>query len=241
MTDHLDDEQLNTLADRIRLGTLRDEGADPLRGHIEGCSQCRERFGRLAKLLNVAEAMPRRVEPPSDLWPSIRATIEQRRSGRVGGAERGSRQGVQQPWLGRRQPRISLAIAAGVLVALFFGTHVGHRLKVLSPSPESSAAASSTAAPNGAREIVPASAVTPLDTEDLHAEEELVAALELRRSAMRPSTSAQIDSSLRVIDKAIAELEVARRRDPNNPAIRQLLAASRARKLEVLKQAQNAS
>ena len=114
-------------------------------------------------------------------------------------------------------------------------------MKVLSPSPESSAAASSTAAPNGAREIVPASAVTPLDTEDLHAEEELLAALELRRSAMRPSTSAQIDSSLRVIDKAIAELEVARRRDPNNPAIRQLLAASRARKLEVLKQAQNAS
>jgi hypothetical protein len=128
-----------------------------------------------------------------------------------------------------------------VLVAIFFGTHVGDRFKVLSRSPEATAAASSTAAPNDAREIVPASAVTTLDTEDLHAEEELLAALELRRSAMRPSTSAQIDSSLRVIDKAIAELEVARRSDPNNPAIRQLLAASRARKLEVLKQAQNAS
>ena len=241
MTDHLDDEQLNGLADRIFLRTQEAEDADPLREHLEGCSQCRERVGRLAKLLNVAEAMPRRVEPPADLWPSIRATIEGRRTGGVGVAKRVSHQGPQPSWFGRRQPQVSLAIAAGVLVALFFGTHVGHRLKVLSPSPESSAAASSTAAPNGAREIVPVSAVTPLDTEDLHAEEELLAALELRRSAMRPSTSAQIDSSLRVIDKAIAELEVARRRDPNNPAIRQLLAASRARKLEVLKQAQNAS
>ena len=68
-----------------------------------------------------------------------------------------------------------------------------------------------------------------------------MAALELRRRTLRPSTSAQIDSSLHVIDMAIAELEAARARDPNNPAIRQLLASSRARKLELLKQAQNAS
>ena len=242
MIDHLDDEELNALADRIRLGAQHDADTDPLREHLEVCSQCRERFGRLAKLLNVAEAMPRRVEPPADLWPSIRATIEGRGRGGVGGgAERGSRQVAQQSWLSRRRPRVWLAIAAGVLVAILFGTRVGDRLRGLSRPPEATAASSSMAAPNGARDVVPASAVTTLDTEDLHAEEELLAALELRRSAMRPSTSAQIDSSLRVIDQAIAELEVARRRDPNNPAIRQLLAASRARKLEVLKQAQNAS
>jgi hypothetical protein len=241
MIDHLDDEQLNTLADRIRLGTPRDEDADPLRHHLEGCSQCRERFGRLAKLLNVAEALPRRVEPPSDLWPSIRATIEQGGARAEGVAIRAPREVTQQRWFARRRLRIPLAAAAAVLIAILFGTHAGDRLSRFSRSPEATAASSATAAPNDAGDVVSASAVTPLDTEDLHAEEELLAALELRRSGMRPSTSAQIDSSLRVIDKAIAELEVARRRDPNNPAIRQLLAASRARKLEVLRQAQDAS
>lgn len=240
MIDHLNDEHLNTVADRIRLGTAHADEVDPLRDHLGVCSECRERFGRLARLLNVAEAMPRRVEPPADLWPSIRATIENHTTGGAPAGRR-SHESTQLRGSARPQLRVSLALAAGVIVAILFGTHVGDRFSGHSRSTDATATSSSTAAPNAAREIVPASAVTTLDTEDLHAEEELLAALELRRSAMRPSTSAQIDSSLRVIDKAIVELEAARRGDPNNPAIRQLLAASRARKLEVLKQAQNAS
>jgi hypothetical protein len=238
MTEHLDDEQLNILADRMRLSTHLEKDADPLREHLEKCSQCRDRFGRLAKLLNVAESMPRRVEPPTDLWPSIRASIEERRGtgGRTAG--HGVALKTHQPWHARRRVRVSLAAAAAVLMAILFGTHVGDRFTAgTRATVDATAAASSTAS----REIVPASAVNSFDTEDPHAEEELSAALELRRSSLRPSTSAQIDSSLRVIDTAIAELEAARRRDPNNAAIRQMLAVSRARKLELLKQAQNAS
>jgi hypothetical protein len=241
MTDHLDDEQLNALADRIRLGTQHDAGTDPLREHLEGCSECRARFGRLAKLLNVADTMPRRVEPPVDLWPSIRATIEDGADRKARDAERDS-QSTQHPLLAGRQLRVSFAVAAAVVLAIVVGKRIGDRSNATPRSPVAATATSpSAAAQHAGRELLPASAVTTLDTADLHAEEELMAALELRRSALRPSTSAQIDSSLRVIDTAIAELEAARARDPNNQAILQLLAVSRARKLELLKQAQNAS
>ena len=242
MTEHLDDEQLNTLADRMRLRTHLENDADPLRDHIARCSQCRDRFGRLAKLLNVAEAMPRRVEPPADLWPSIRASIEERRATGGRTTAHGVALNTHQPWYARRRVRVSFAAAAGVMMAILFGTHVGDRFNAgTRATVDATTAASSTGTRRSKSEIVPASAITTFDTVDQHAEEELLAALELRRSALRPSTSAQIDSSLRVIDTAIAELEAARTRDPNNAAIRQLLAVSRARKLELLKQAQNAS
>ena len=238
MTEHLNDEQLNTLADRMRLRTHLENDADPLRDHIARCSQCRDRFGRLAKLLNVAEAMPRRLEPPADLWPSIRASIEDRRIPGGQTVAHGVSLDTHQQWHARRRVRVSLAAAAALLMTVVLGKYVGDRFYAGSrATADATAAASSTAA----REIVPASAVNSFDTEDPHAEAELLAALELRRSALRPSTSAQIDSSLRVIDAAIAELEAARTRDPSNAAIRQMLAVSRARKLELLKQAQNAS
>jgi hypothetical protein len=238
MTEHLDDEQLNILVDRMRLRTHLENDADPLREHLEMCSQCRDRFGRLAKLISVAEAMPRRVEPPADLWPSIRASIEERRTTAGRAAAHSVALNTHQPWHAGRRVRVSLAAAAAVVMAILFGTHVDDRFNAgARATVRATAAVSSTAS----REIVSASAVNSFDTADAHAEEELLAALELRRSALRPSTSAQIDSSLRVIDAAIAELEAARTRDPNNAAIRQMLATSRARKLELLKQAQNAS
>ena len=65
--------------------------------------------------------------------------------------------------------------------------------------------------------------------------------LELRRSTMRPATAASVDRDLRIIDGAIDELTDALARDPDNPALRQLLAASYRQKRDLLKQADNAS
>jgi len=63
----------------------------------------------------------------------------------------------------------------------------------------------------------------------------------MRRSSLRPETSSEIDSSLTVINEAIAELRAASARDPKNATLRQLLAASRERKIELLRQTENAS
>ena len=64
--------------------------------------------------------------------------------------------------------------------------------------------------------------------------------LELQRALVRPEARASIDRDLRLIDQAIAELKAAIAADPNNPALRQLLASSYRQKIELLKRAGNA-
>ena len=70
---------------------------------------------------------------------------------------------------------------------------------------------------------------------------ELLEELELRRSMLRPQTAATIDHDLRLIDGAIAELQEALKRDPDNAALRQLLAASYRQKRDLLRSLDNAS
>jgi cytochrome c-type biogenesis protein CcmH/NrfG len=65
--------------------------------------------------------------------------------------------------------------------------------------------------------------------------------LELRRSMLRPEAVVAIDHDLRVVDSAIAELKEAIAHDPNNPALRRLLASSYRQKVDVLKRVGNAS
>ena len=70
---------------------------------------------------------------------------------------------------------------------------------------------------------------------------DLQADLQLTRAMMRTETASAIDRDLKICDQAIAELNEAAKRDPNNLHIRQLLADSYRRKLDVLKRVNNAS
>ena len=56
-----------------------------------------------------------------------------------------------------------------------------------------------------------------------------------------PEARSSVDHDLRVIDDAIAEVKSALVRDPNNPALRRLLASSYRQKVELLKRASGAS
>ena len=67
------------------------------------------------------------------------------------------------------------------------------------------------------------------------------AEMALRRAMMRPDVAARMEHDVRVIDSAIAELQDALKHDPNNPALRQLLAASYRQKRDLLRRAEDAS
>jgi hypothetical protein len=64
--------------------------------------------------------------------------------------------------------------------------------------------------------------------------------LSLERSLVRPEALRLIDHDLRVVDSAIAELDAAIVRDPNNPVLRRLLASSYREKIDILKRVGNA-
>jgi hypothetical protein len=95
--------------------------------------------------------------------------------------------------------------------------------------------------------ITPGHSATPIvsiaDSSRVYQQEveSLLEELELRRATMRPATAATVDRDLRILDGAIDELTDALARDPNNPALRQLLAASYRQKRDLLKQVDNAS
>jgi len=65
--------------------------------------------------------------------------------------------------------------------------------------------------------------------------------LELRRAMLRPETAEALARDLHVVDVAIAELKEAVARDPNNPALRRLLATSYRQKVDLLKRVSDAS
>jgi hypothetical protein len=83
------------------------------------------------------------------------------------------------------------------------------------------------------------------DTDSARVYEEQVQTLldemALRRAMLRPDVAARMDHDVRVIDSAIADLQDALRHDPNNPALRRLLAASYRQKRDLLRRAEDAS
>jgi len=162
--------------------------------------------------------------PPAELdalWPAIRSRIERSKVVSLGAPNVHH----ARPWA---KPAAAVAaVAAVVILAFTLGRESrGHGDDVV---------------------VTPVTGATPTVSvaDSSRAYQEEVAALledlELRRSMMRPATAASVDRDLRIIDGAIRELTDALARDPSNPALRQLLAASYRQKRDLLKQVNDAS
>jgi anti-sigma factor RsiW len=63
----------------------------------------------------------------------------------------------------------------------------------------------------------------------------LLAALHERRDSFSPETIASVEKNLEIIDGALAEVREALRRDPENPELTRMLAATHRRKVDVLR------
>jgi hypothetical protein len=88
----------------------------------------------------------------------------------------------------------------------------------------------------------PPTVATPLPAEPSDAvEAQLLSDLQLQRGRLRPATAAEVDANLRILDSAITEIKGALEREPGSQILRDLLAASRERKADLLRQTENAS
>jgi anti-sigma factor RsiW len=223
MTDaesHLTEEERHALAE----GSLPPEQLPPIEAHLRGCAACSDDVARIKTLMTrISEAPVITGRPPLDeLWPSIRSRIEASKvvalspnAIRLEGRRRARRVGS------------SIIVAAALVIAAVM---LGERARA-----------------RGSLQTAQLGDTTSLTAvaDSAHAYEEeaqmLLNQLELRRSMLRPEAVVAIDHDLRVVDSAIAELTEAIAHDPNNPALRRLLASSYRQKVDVLKRVGNAS
>jgi hypothetical protein len=225
LTAHLTEAERQCAAD----GTLGDDERAAVVRHLAACAECAADVARLAEL--VAHARGRSATDASlpDLWPAIRERIEHgkvialdARDASVRSEHRPSR-AKGKWWLAGG----GAAAAAAILVAaLLHG-----------PRPRPSASPASNAR-SGDRTIIQVTDSSRMYEQQLLP---LLEELELRRSMLPPETASALDHDLRLIDAAIAELQDALKQDPNNVALRQLLAASYRQKRDLLRLVDNAS
>jgi hypothetical protein len=217
-TRHLSEDERHDAAD----GSLALDHSAEVNAHLGACAECAADVARIKQLMTRIQQTPAPQQP--DLWPEIRSRIEREKVVQLPAAD-----------VRVRRPR-SMRLVWGAL-ALAAALVIGVVLPNLRREPS---------APNVATapKTTPTSPSVALvaDSADAYEQEAkyLLNDLEMRRAMMRPQMAAAVDRDLKVIDQAIAELKEAIARDPNNPALRRMLASSYKQKVELLKRAVSA-
>jgi hypothetical protein len=175
--------------------------------HLGSCPPCREQERRLRAVLAQAAALPRTPSPGRDLWPGIAARIGRRKAA---------------PLRGWRA--IGLAAAAALLIAL---------ASTLLPRPGPPAAPTPAGLPVT---VSPGSdSLHELEGDYAQATTALLAALNDHPSSLSSETLASVRRNLEVIDRALAEVREALRKDPHNGELTHMLVATNRKKLEGLR------
>jgi len=207
---HPSSEQLSEYLD----GVLDPEAEREVVGHLAGCAECATLLAELRRVLVRAQALED-LPPREDLWPGVAAAI---------GAAPSRRWRVSVP--------VPLLLAAGVALMLLSGAAVAIALRQQTP-------ASPVAAQPGSLGQAPAVAASAPD--DARGYDAAVRALtrELDQNAGRLDTATVriVNQKLGMIDRAIAEAELALTADPANNYLHGHLAQTRLRKLDLLRRA----
>jgi anti-sigma factor RsiW len=222
---HLSEEDRHRIAD----GSMDDERRAAVAAHLASCWNCKSDVAHLTKAV---PSLRHGSEPPApldELWSEIHERIER---GKVVSLGKEPPEATPAPAAPKR--KISwlwlapIGVAAAVVIALFAlpGKRQGEDRQ-----------ATAMVADTGA------TLVSVVDSSYAYEREAqvLLDKLELQRALLRPDAVQALERDLRVVDVAIAELKDAVARDPANPALRQLLAASYRQKVDLLKRASNAS
>jgi anti-sigma factor RsiW len=216
-TTHLTEDERHSAADE----SLSAERRADVEAHLAACDECAADVARIAEFMKRSrEATAPVAEPPlGDLWSPIRARIEATKVVALDAAS-------PRP---RERLLVWLAVAAAAAVVL------ATTLVIRARPHEQQSTAIAQVAPDSSvfRAVVDS-------TKAYEAEAQiLLDRLQIQRATMRPEAVAAVERNLRTVDVAIAELKDAIARDPNNPALRQLLATSYRQKVELLKRVGN--
>ncbi len=199
-------------------GLLPADEAGAVGAHLGACPSCAGRAVSLRDLLAQAKRLATPVEPPKRVWTAVeRRVMGGRSSGRPGGGDRS------------RWRRWGLSVAAAVVLVAGTALVTTRVLHVRRPEPPPAPAA-----------VTRAWAPGPFRTgqTDLRKERRrLLAAFQARKGRLRPSTVEVVEKNLRIIDRSLADIEAALRKDPGNRDLALLLAGTYRQELDLLRQA----
>ena len=208
---HLTEAERHDVAD----GTMAPDQRADVNAHLEHCEECANDVARVKTLMTRLREAPAPAHSGADLWPEIRSRIEREKIIQLPATDTSP--------AAKRSTKRWLLIAAGVAAALLL-------IIALPQARQRGKAFPPNAAVTAELQLV-ADSARAFEREATI----LLNELELRRAMLRPQQRATLDRDLKILDDAILELKEAIARDPNNPALRRLLASSYKQKVDLLK------
>ena len=200
-----------------------------IEGHLADCGACRSTLAELRAVVRIARNLPD-APPSADLWPGVSARLDPRTTTIPFRQTLGKRFTFTLPQL----------VAAGLALMVLSGGMVWI-VRQGDPRASLPAIVATIEAPRGdVAEPAAGSSLETVSFADAQYDEavaDLEKALEAGRSRLDPETVRVIEENLASIDVAIDQARKALRNDPANVYLNTYFAASRNRKLALLRRA----
>jgi anti-sigma factor RsiW len=212
--------EVRALLDDLVDGTLQAEERRAVEEHLKECPECRTSESGLRALLARVGALPRSIAPVRDPWPGI---VERIRGGEVVEADFAGRSRRWYPLGAAAAAAAVLIVAVSLVTASFVWRERAARV------------AQSAERPSGAPGVTPAS----LDLAQAQAvfdgaRTQLLAALQARKGSLSPQTLNVVEENLKIIDRAVGEMQAALARDPGNRELPALLVTAYRQEIDLL-------
>jgi hypothetical protein len=188
--------------------------------HLSDCPDCRAAVSEVRSLMDRAAELPRGIPPRRDLFPEIRARIEEHHAGSVGREKAPRARRVR--WIGLAASLLIVAIAGSTALWLRDGTS--------SLPPVATLEGEALPAASGGDESIDAAIHEYVEAADL-----LLAAIDERQSRLSPETRKVLEKNLAIIDQAIEEVRLLLEADPSSRDNTVLLRAMHEQKVQFLR------
>jgi anti-sigma factor RsiW len=212
--------EVRALLDGLVDGDLSEEHRREVERHLERCVECRTSEAGLRALLARVGALPRSLAPARDPWPGIVSRIM---AGEV----------IEHDFAGEGRRWYLLGAAAVAAAALIVAVSVV--TAVLVCRERASRVALTPERPGAAAGVTSASLdLAQAQATYTAARQQLLAAFEARKDSLSPQTLAVVEENLRIIDKAVGEMQAALARDPGNRELPMLLVTAYQQGIDLL-------
>ena len=212
--------EVRALLDELVDGALQGEARRAVEGHLRSCVECRASEAGLRALLARVGALPRSIAPARDPWPDIARRIT---TGEIIPLDFAGRSRRWYPLGAAAAAAAVLIVAISLVTAVLVRRERATRVAAGSEQPTATAGVALASLELG-------QAQATFDA----ARKQLLAVVEARKGSLSPQTLAVVEENLKIIDRAVGEMQAALARDPGNRELPALLLTAYRQEIDFL-------